>query len=350
MEARIVAFEDIHAVAVRLAAQKLTRSQYLEADREARSLSQSVHARQAEVRVQIQRIGFIEEAAKLIGDDRFGFHLAMETNTRELGIIHYILSASSTALEAVKNLVRYNHLVNTTTSLAIEETKRNVIIEATFRRGLEGHEKHIAEWGTTTFVAALRNLTDTQIVPLSLTFVHRRTSDMKEFGKFFGCSVRFGTNRQSIVFSTNDLLVSIHSADKYLLNILKAFCEEALSPRQRHPTPTRANVEKALLQLLPNGSATISNVAKVLAMSVRSAARRLNEEGTSYTQVLDGLRRELAMHYLADKSLDVNQIAWLLGYGEVSSFNHAFKRWTSTTPKMVRADLKDHRVSDLIQF
>jgi AraC-like DNA-binding protein len=71
-------------------------------------------------------------------------------------------------------------------------------------------------------------------------------------------------------------------------------------------------------------------------MSVRSLARRLNEEGTSYTEVLDGLRRELAMRYVDDETLGVSQIAWLLGYSEVSSFNHAFRRWTSKSPKAAR--------------
>jgi len=110
MEAGTVAFEDIHAVAVRLAARRLGPAQKRLADREARRLSQTIRARRAEVKAQLQRITFIDEAAKLVGDDCFGFHLAMETNTRELGIIHYILSASDNALDATRNLIRYHHL------------------------------------------------------------------------------------------------------------------------------------------------------------------------------------------------------------------------------------------------
>jgi hypothetical protein len=103
MEAGTVAFEDIHAVAVRLAARRLGPAQKRVADREARRLSRTIRARRAEVKAQLQRITFIDEAAKLVGDDCFGFHLAMETNTRELGIIHYILSASDNALDATHN-------------------------------------------------------------------------------------------------------------------------------------------------------------------------------------------------------------------------------------------------------
>jgi AraC-like DNA-binding protein len=335
------AFEDIHAVAVRIAARKLTLSQKLDAERVARKLTHTVGAKRAEVKQQIERIAFFNEAGRAIGDDSFGFHLAAETDARELGIIYYVLSASATALDAMKNLVRYHHLVNSTTSLVVKEVGRTVAIDTTFRSGLEGFEKQVAEWGTTTFVAALRHLTAIRVVPLSLTFVHRRSPRIEEYRRFFGCSVQFGTRRQSIAFAKKDLLVPIHSADKHLLNILKAFCEEALRGRRARPAPTRAKVERTLLELLPNGNATVSQVAKALAISIRGLARRLNKEGTSYRVVLDEVRRELVMRYLEDETLNVNQIAWLVGYSEVSSFNHAFKRWTSSSPKTVRDGLKD---------
>jgi hypothetical protein len=247
VEPHTLAFEDIHAVAVRLAARRLSDLQNRVADREARKLSQTFRAQRAEVKVQIQRIAFINEAAKLVGDDCFGFHLATETNTRELGIVHYILSASGTALDAVKNLIRYHHLVNTTTSIVIEETNRHVTIDTTFRPGLEGFEKDVAEWGTTTFIAELRRLTDTPIVPRSLTFIHRRNSDPKDLESFL--VVPFGLARPTKHRICNgDLSVPIHSADVHLLNLPKVFSEEALNWRKTPPPPTSARVEKALLE------------------------------------------------------------------------------------------------------
>ena len=339
MESRAATFEDIHEVAVRIAARKLTPSQKRAADREARRLSQGTHPRHAGVRLQLYRIGFLNEAARLVGDDCFGFNLGKETDTRELGIIHYVFASSATALDAIKNLVRYHHLVNSTTTLALEETNQQIAIEVKFRLGLESFEKHIAEWGPTTFVAVLRHLTGTHIVPRSLTFTHKRTSSIGKFRTFFGCPVRFGANRQFVAFARNALLSPIHSADKHLLNFLKAFCEEAIGRRKTVSTPTRANVEKALLEFLPNGRATLATVATALAMSPRSLARRLADEGTSYTAVLDELRHDLAIRYLEDSTLQIGHIAWLLGYSEVTSFNHSFQRWTSSSPKMFRARL-----------
>src|SRR6516164_10956003 len=178
MQAGTVAFEDIHEVAVKLAARKLTHSQDVAAGRTGRRLSETFRARRAELQAQIRRIGYLDEAARLVGDDCFGFQLAKETNTKELGIVRYILSASGTALDAIRNLIRYHHLVNTTTSLLFEETDNHASINTTFRSGLEGFERQIAEWGTTVFVAELRRLTNTRLRPQSLTFVHRRSSPL----------------------------------------------------------------------------------------------------------------------------------------------------------------------------
>jgi AraC-like DNA-binding protein len=341
MQAGTIVFEDIHEVAIRLAARKLTHSQDVAAARAGRRLSETLRARRAELQAQIRRIVYLDEAARLVGDDCFGFHLAKEINTKELGIVHYILSASSTALDAARNLIRYHHLVNTTTSLVIEESDHHASIDTTFRPGLEGFERQIAEWGTTLFVAELRRLTNIQLRPQSLTFVHRRNSGLGEFREFYRCPVRFGMNRQRITFAKQDLSSPIRSGDVHLLNILKTFCEEALGRRRQPPMPTRAKVEKVLLEALPKGDAAISTVAATLATSTRSLARRLNEENTSYSAVLEDLRRELAMRYLEDESLGVGQIAWLLGYSEVSSFNHALSRWTSKSPKAVRDSLKN---------
>ena len=71
-------------------------------------------------------------------------------------------------------------------------------------------------------------------------------------------------------------------------------------------------------------------------MSARSLRRHLAQEGTSFGDVLDELRRRLAVRYLEDKQIALQQIAWLLGYSEAGAFNHAFKRWTGTSPSRAR--------------
>jgi len=339
VERRKPTFEDIHAVAVRIAARKMTDSQRRQADRDAKRLSQAVHPRHGAVKTQLYRIAFFNGAAKFVDDDWFGLNLGKETDSRQLGIIHYVFAASATALGGIRNLVRYNNLVNSTTAIVLEETNRQVTLEIKPKRGLESFEGPIAEWGPTAFVALLRDLTGTHIVARSISFIHQRAKGVEAFSKFFGCPVRFGADRQRVTFARKGLLIPIHSADRYLLKVLKAFCEEALDRRNIASTPIRSQVEAVLLELLPNGDAAVPSVAKALTMSARTLTRRLASEGTTYAAVLDDLRRDLAMRYLEDPSLEISKIAWLLGYWEVTSFNHAFQRWTSLNPRAVRARL-----------
>jgi AraC-like DNA-binding protein len=67
-----------------------------------------------------------------------------------------------------------------------------------------------------------------------------------------------------------------------------------------------------------------------------SLARPLAAEDATFTDVLEGLRGDLARQYLADEALTISQVAWLLGYQEISAFTHAFKRWTGMTPREAR--------------
>ena len=93
------------------------------------------------------------------------------------------------------------------------------------------------------------------------------------------------------------------------------------------------------MPLLPHGLVSFEEIARRLGMSRRTLARRLSSEGLTFSDVLQDLKVHLAKRYLADRTLSISQIAWLLGYQEVSSFTHAFKRWTDKTPQQSRSRL-----------
>jgi AraC-like DNA-binding protein len=95
-------------------------------------------------------------------------------------------------------------------------------------------------------------------------------------------------------------------------------------------------VENQLLSMLPSGRVQKAVVAQQLGMSARSFTRHLAQEGSSFGEVLDRLRNRLALRYLEDKRISLQQTAWLLGYSEIGAFNHAFKRWTGTSPGRAR--------------
>jgi len=87
---------------------------------------------------------------------------------------------------------------------------------------------------------------------------------------------------------------------------------------------------------MPSGKVTDQAVAEALYMHVRSLQRKLKDEGTTFKALLNGVRQELAYHYIRDSRLNVNEISFLLGFSDISSFSRAFKRWTGEPPSAYR--------------
>ncbi|MGB7855450.1 MAG: helix-turn-helix transcriptional regulator, partial [Pseudolabrys sp.] len=106
----------------------------------------------------------------------------------------------------------------------------------------------------------------------------------------------------------------------------------------------RSAVENAIAPLLPHGRATAAEVARRLGLSQRTFARRLSSEGLTFSELLENMRSNLASRYLVEGDMAVSEVAWLLGYREVGSFSHAFRRWTGKTPRdVMRAErLRQH--------
>ena len=94
----------------------------------------------------------------------------------------------------------------------------------------------------------------------------------------------------------------------------------------------RVAVENAIAPLLPHAEAQAKTVADLLNISERTFARRLASERLTFGEVLDGLRRDLAVRYLEQRDLQISEIAWLLGFQQPSAFSHACRRWIGKSP------------------
>jgi len=169
-------------------------------------------------------------------------------------------------------------------------------------------------------------------------FMHRRSNKGgPEMAAYFGPDITFGAKADEMVFIEKIKREQVISADPYLNKLLVAHCEQALSRRRTSRGAFRAAVENAIVPLLPHGKVRAAQIAAKIGLSQRTAARRLALEGATFSEVLEGLRRDLAKQYLSHPDISISRIAWLLGYQEVSAFTHAFKRWSGKTPRQARA-------------
>ena len=179
-------------------------------------------------------------------------------------------------------------------------------------------------------------MTETRLAPRHLRIRHRRDETPTEMRSFFGCDVEFGAASDEIIFASPVASLPIVGSDNYLNDLLLRYAEEALADRPQERASLRSAVERVLPQLLPHAKARASNVAKRLGISPRTLSRKLRDEHVAFAEILEETRLALAKRYLVEPDLPVSEIAWLLGYAEISSFTHAFKRWTGITPREFR--------------
>jgi AraC-like DNA-binding protein len=285
---------------------------------------------------------FLDYAAEALDDSAFGLHLAEKTDPRDAGILFYVASGAKDFGEALALFERYFRIVNEAVRLKLTRTGKGIAAEIEFA-GLPSHVvRQNAEFGISVVLKALREIAGRSVRPTRAAFVHARNSDLRDFERFYGCTVEFGraasegVSSDLLEFSNDALAIPLITADTKLLDALQPFCDMAAKERKTAAGTLRAAVETETERLLPHGKASVQSVAKALAVSVRTLSRRLADEGTTYAEVVDQLRRSLALQYLKDPGVSLAQIAWLLGYEGSTSFNRAFKRWTGHSPSAAR--------------
>ena len=295
-------------------------------------------ARDPAVRLEVRtQIKLLELAAEEVDDEWLGFHLARSFDLREIGLVYYVMASSEQLADALRNAARYSQINNEGVCLRFRMQDGSAVIALDYVNVDRDADRHQMEFWLVTLVRICRQVTNGRLSPLRLKTRHFRNGMSAELRTFFGVDIEFGANADEIWFPRPIALLSIVGRDEYLNELLRRYAEEALARKPQERLTVRSKAEDILSELLPHGRATAAEVARRLGMSLRTLSRKLGEEGTSFAEILDQLRAALAKRYLHDKMLPISEIAWLLGYREVSSLTHAFKRWTGTTPRRFRS-------------
>jgi AraC-like DNA-binding protein len=289
-------------------------------------------SRRIEVSAQVK---FLKIAADALQDDLLGFHLSQGVDLRETGLLYYVLSSSDSFADAMSNSERYTRIVNEGIEVKFEAKRAVITIDYVEVERLS--DRHQFEFWLFSIVRLCRQLTGTRLAPRQFSFRHCREATPPECHAFLGCDVTYGANVDEIVLPPVVNKLPIIGADRYLNKMLVQYAKEALASRTPERTTLRSRVEHAIGPLLPHGNAKALTVAKELGVSHRALARSLAGEGLTFSAILDQNRADLAKSYLTHGDLSISQIAWLLGYSEVSTFTHAFKRWYGITPTELRA-------------
>src|SRR6266566_2197018 len=281
------------------------------------------------------QIALLDEAAIALKDDCLGFTLARDFDLREIGLLYYIMASSQTLGDALKRIARYSKITNEALVFGYQEGNR-LILSLSYSGVPRHSDRHQIEFCMFGVLRICRVLTGQNVIPQHFSISHHRSGDNSEMARFVGTKVEFGADTDEFALNVNARELPLIHADSHLNDLLLKYCEAALADRRGDMSQLRTRVENAISSVLPHGRVLVEDVARSLGMSKRTLARKLSDEGLNFTEILQQLRRDLAVRYLGDRKLHVSKIAWLLGFNEVSAFTHTFKRWTGKTPSQMR--------------
>jgi AraC-like DNA-binding protein len=267
-------------------------------------------------------------------DPILGLHLGMGVGMRQFGLVGYAMLNSRTVLDALGRMTRYSRIMNEALEVSLSADARRVDIVVAPSTRLDALV-HPVDARLGAVVTATRSLSGAEIAPIEVRFPYRRPHRVSEHRRFFRCEMRFDCTGSGVAFRRQDLDRPVASADETLVGYLDHYAEAVLESLAKHGSYAE-RVRKTLWSQLADGPPTLGQAASALGVSVRTLQRRLSLERTSFASVLDEFRRAMAVSLLRDRSLAVYEVAFLLGYGDPSTFYRAFRRWEGVPPHEFR--------------
>jgi AraC-like DNA-binding protein len=288
----------------------------------------------------IKREGFIpsavfarllDEASRATTDDCFGLHFGERYNPKNIGPLVYVALNSPTIKIGFENAGRYLRIHNEAGRISVDTLGERVYIRFLLADlGIDNPQQH-NEYSLAVALNTIRLMVGSQWVPLEVQFAHEAPPRTTEHVRIFGAPVQFGCATNAFVVEREFFERQVPAADQRLYRILQQYMERVLNEMPREDDLLTA-VRKAIAELMREGTPKLAQVVKKISMSPRTLERRLKEHGLAFKKLVDDTRRRFALNYIRDRKNTLAEVAFLLGYSEVSAFNRAFKRWTGSTP------------------
>jgi AraC-like DNA-binding protein len=271
------------------------------------------------------------------GDPQLGLRLAVGLERGTFGLFEFVLRSAPTLRHAFQRFVRYGRLLNDLAVLTFDDHGSL----ATLEQRVPGSRSGFGEQPNVMFVALVvrivRELLGAPWSPRSVAFAHREPAVVDRLVEFFGCPIRFAAETCAVNIDGAVLDTPLANGDGALLSVLDEQAERTLAA-----LPARedglSRVRQQIVAALNDGQPRLPEVASAMHVSRRTLQRRLARAGLTFQDLVDRVREERARAYVLDRRVSLGEIAYRLGFSEISAFTRAFKRWTGMTPSQFRAE------------
>ena len=275
-----------------------------------------------------------QRAVALSGNPAIGLNMAQVVRPASFHVVGYALMSSRNLRDGFTRLVRYQRIIGEGADLNFLAQPDGYALTLAIHGDRLPPARQSAEASMAYCLAFSRWMTGKLIRPREVRLQGPAPADLAPYQQVFQAPLKFNAEHYGLIFERADLEAPLPSANEALAQLHDRFAGEYLarfcSNRVTH------QVRQVLCRLLPQGEPRRELVAQALHLSQRTLQRRLQEEGTSYQQLLDDTRRELAEQYLGQVDLTLLEVAYLLGFADPSNFFRAFRRWFGETPSEYR--------------
>lgn len=283
-------------------------------------------------------ITLLELSAEISKCESFGLHMAEQREVSDFGEISLLLSYQQTLRDAIQTIVRYRNLLNNSLAIFVEEVGNTVIIREEVVSTATAYSRQATELALGIMHRFCAALLLNKWHPISIHFTHKAPEDLSVHKRIFGCLLEFGSEFNGIVCKASDLdavnpqanLAMANHAQRYL-DILQNADESSII----------FDIRKSIYLLLPMGRATIEQVAYMHGINVRTLQRRLEASQTTFSDLINEVRRNLVFRYLKNLNYSLSQVSDILGYSMPSSFTRWFISQFGMAPTTWRSINKD---------
>lgn len=264
------------------------------------------------------------------GDPDVGLTLGQLLPPYKGQVLEYLFLSSPTFGEGLRRALNYQRLLSdaANTAFLVEGDEACLVLDTASEE--VRRLRHFNECFVQGMVTSFKSITDNRFHPSRIEFEHERQGGHDKVRETLGCDVVFGAEENRMYFPVEMLSYASPHAEPELLDLHDRFASEQVARLEKKDIV--GQVERIVAELLDSGEVTLDAVAERLEIKPRTLRTRLTEAETSFNQVLADFRYRLARQLLATTDESIDEIVYLTGFSEPSTFYRAFKRWTDMTP------------------
>ncbi len=280
----------------------------------------------------------ILSAIKLSEQDALGLYVGQRLGVTSHGMMGYAMINSGTLREAITIFEQFINTRSPLISISVVDKSNTIHVVFTDNFDFAPIKKTFYEALILTFINILLQISFGDLKVLKIDFDYEPPYYQNLYEDFFNCDITFKSKVTTITLSSNGIDKNLKMSDPTSLQQARLLCKQELEKMGKLDTLSQKIKEFMLLSI--GHFPSLQKTAQRFHMSPRTLHRQLLKEGTSFKEIVERVSHALAIDYLIDSSLSIQEISYLLGYMDTANFRRAFKRWQGCPPSEYRQEHK----------